>query len=52
MAGLSRSGAKEKLKEVSHKISFFFENLAVNYITFIAYHSADKFLNELQILGL
>ena len=33
-------------------IRCFFENLTVDYNTFSAFHSADKFLNEQQIFGL
>ena len=37
---------------VRPKICRFFENLAVNHITFAALHSADKYSNEQQIFGL
>ena len=30
----------------------FFENFAIDYFTFAALHSADKFSNEQQIFGL
>ena len=33
------------------KICCFFENLAVNYFTFTALQSVDKFSNEQQIFG-
>ena len=36
----------------SLRICCFFKNLAINYFTFTALHSADKFSKELQILGL
>ena len=38
--------------ELSPKIRCSFENSTVNYFTFTALHSADKFSNEQQILGL
>ena len=34
------------------KICSFLENVAVNCVTFSALESADKFLNDQQILGL
>ena len=38
--------------QVRPKICCSFENLAINYFTFTAFHSADKFSNEQQIFGL
>ena len=41
-----------KASRLSPKSCCFFENLAMNYFTFAALHSVNKFSNEQQILGL
>ena len=43
---------KRKYVSLRPWICCFFKNLAVNYFTFTAVHSVDKFLNEQQIFGL
>ena len=45
-------GKLKLFKEISPKICCLFGTLAVNYFTFTAIHSADKFSIEQQILGL